>query len=155
VWSGLRAKFNGQLQRTRVEDPISGEMRNFSGFFRDWEWSVDLRRDDGAFSYGLEIADGDRFTFFRTDEFDSSFNGGPFGEAFVEYRPDARTAITFDINNLFNTPSQRERLIFFPQRAMPQASVREFRDRNRHLDFGITLKRSFGGGRGRGKPGLS
>lgn len=155
MWSGLRAKFSGQLQRTRVEDPISGEMRNFSGFFRDWEWSVDLRRDDDAFSYGLEIADGDRFTFFRTDEFDSSFNGGPFGEAFIEYRPDARTAITFDINNLFNTASQRERLIFFPQRATPQASVREFRDRNRHLDFGITLKRSFGGPSGRGKPRLS
>jgi hypothetical protein len=155
LWTGLRAKFSGQIQRTRVEDPISGEIRNFSGFFRDWEWSLDVRRDAGAFSYGFEVADGDRFTFFRTDEFDSSFNGGPFGEAFVEYRPDARTAITFDVDNLFNTGSERERLIFFPNRAVPGSSAREFRERNRHLNFGITLKRSFGGGNAIKEPGLS
>ncbi|NVD45318.1 outer membrane beta-barrel protein [Qipengyuania atrilutea] len=145
LWSGLRAKFSGQIQRTRVEDPISGEMRNFSGGFRDWEWSLDVRRDVGAFSYGLEVADGDGFTFFRTDEFDSNFNGGPFGELFVEYRPDARTTITFDVDNLFDTGAKRERLIFSPNRAVPQSSFREFRERNRHLNFGLTLKRSFGG----------
>lgn len=146
LWSGLRAKFSGQIQRTRVEDPISGEMRSFSGFFRDWEWSLDLRRDSGAFSYGLEVADGDKFTFFRTDEFDSSFNGGPFGEVFVEYRPDPRTAITFDIDNLFDTASQRARLMFSPNRFLTETATREFRERNRHLNFGITLKRSFGNG---------
>ncbi|MXO86513.1 outer membrane beta-barrel protein [Altererythrobacter aurantiacus] len=145
LWSGLRVKFTGQIQRTRVEDPISGELRNFSGGFRDWEWSLDVRRDAGAFSYGLEVADGDEFTFFRTDEFDSSFNGGPFGEAFVEYRADARTAIALEVDNLFNTGSKRERLIFSPNRAVPQSSFREFRERNRHLNFGLTLKRSFGG----------
>jgi hypothetical protein len=144
LWSGLRAKFNGQIQRTRVEDPISGEARNFSGFFPDWEWSVDVRRDAGTFSYGFVVADRDRFTFFRTDEFDSSFNDGPYGTAFVEYRPDARTAITLDVDNLFDTPSQRERLIFLPNRAAPELPLREFRDRNRHLNFGVTLKRSFG-----------
>lgn len=144
LWSGLRAKFSGQMQRTRVEDPISGEMRNFSGFFRDWEWTLDVRRDVDDFSYGFELADGDRFTFFRTDEFDTSFNGGPFGEAFIEYRPDARTSIIFDVDNLFDTGSRRERLIFFPNRASPESSAREFRERKRHLSFGITLKRSFG-----------
>ena len=155
LWSGLRAKFSGEIQRTRVEDPISGEMRNFSGFFRDWEWSLDVRRDAGAFSYGLEVADGDQFTFFRTDEFDSSFNGGPFGEVFVEYRPDARTAIIFDVDNLFDTGSKRERLIFFPNRAAPELFLREFRERNRHLNFGITLRRSFGGASASREAGLS
>ena len=38
---GARVKLNGQLQRTRVEDPISGETRNFTGFFPDWEWSAE------------------------------------------------------------------------------------------------------------------
>ncbi len=144
LWSGLRAKFNGQVQRTRVEDPISGEPRNFSGFFPDWEWNVDVRRDAGAFSYGFVVADRDRFRFFRTDEFDSSFNGGPYGTAFAEYRPDARTAITLDVDNLFDTQSLRERLIFLPNRAASELSLREFRERNRHLTFGVTLKRSFG-----------
>ncbi|NTZ42350.1 TonB-dependent receptor [Altererythrobacter sp. SALINAS58] len=155
LWSGLRAKFSGQIQRTRVEDPISGEMRNFSGFFRDWEWSLDVRRDAGDFSYGFEVADGDRFTFFRTDEFDTSFNGGPFGEAFIEYRPDARTFIILDVDNLFDTGGNRERLIFSPNRALPDSVAREFRERKRHLSFGITLRRSFGGESAIEKPDIS
>ena len=148
VWSGLRAKFTGQVQRTRVEDPISGEMRNFSDFFPDWEWNVDVRRDAGAFSYGFVVSDRDRFTFFRTDEFDTNYNGGPYGTAFVEYRPDARTAVTLDVDNMFDTRAFRERLIFAPNRADPEVAVRELRERNRHVNFGLTLKRSFGGGAG-------
>jgi hypothetical protein len=39
VWKGLRAKFNGTLQRSRVDDPISGDPRKFSGFYPTWQWS--------------------------------------------------------------------------------------------------------------------
>ncbi|RIX31629.1 outer membrane beta-barrel protein [Sphingomonas edaphi] len=143
---GVRVKFNGQLQRTRVEDPISGRNRNFSGFFPDWEWSVDVRHDLKDFSYGIVINDRDRFTFFRTDEFDTNYNGGPFGSAFVEYRPRPGTTITFDVDNAFDTSGNRNRLIFFPNRATPVGSINEFRERNRHLNLGLTLKQSFGGG---------
>jgi hypothetical protein len=146
LWSGLRAEANAMVQSTRVDDPISGESREFSGFFPSWEWSVDVRRDSGAFSYGFVVSDRDRFTFFRTDEFDISPNGGPYGTAFVEYRPDPRWAITFDVDNAFNTKGFRRRLIFLPNRADPEFSIDEFRERNRHLNFGLTVKRSFGGG---------
>ena len=146
LWKGLRAKFEGQLQRTRVDDPISGQPRNFSGFYPDWEWFTEIRRDAGAFSYGFAVNDRDRFTFFRTDEFDSNWNSQPYATAFVEYRPDARTAITFDVDNLIDTGATRGRLLIFPNRANPQVSINELRERNRHLNFGITLKRSFGGG---------
>jgi hypothetical protein len=145
LWSGLRARFNGQLQRTRVDDPITGEPRNFSDFFPDWNWELEMRRDAGAFSYGFTVADRDRFTFFRTDEFDSNRNTGPYGTAFVEYRPDARTAITLDVDNLFDTGAIRERNLFFPNRADPEERIDEVRERNRHVNIGLTLKRSFGG----------
>jgi hypothetical protein len=146
VWSGLRVKFNGLLQRTRVNDPISGDPRNFSDYYPDWEWNVEVRRDSGAFSYGFVVSDRDRFTFFRTDEFDTNFNGGPYATAFVEYRPSPRWAITFDIDNALNTSGNRNRLIFSPNRATPEFVFNEFRERNRHLNFGLTIKRSFGGG---------
>ena len=90
----MRVRFNGTVRRTRVTDPISGEKRNFSDFYPDWEWNVDVRRDVGAFSYGFVVSDRDRFTFFRTDEFDTNFNGGPYATAFIEYRPGPRTSIT-------------------------------------------------------------
>jgi hypothetical protein len=145
LWTGLRAKFNGTVQRTRVQDPISGETRNFSGFYPDWEWYTEVRRDSGAFSYGFAVSDRDKFTFFRTDEFDSNFNTGPYATAFVEFRPDARTAITLDLDNALDTGATRERLLFFPHRAAPLQSLHELRERNRHLNFGLTFKRSFGG----------
>ena len=148
IWSGLRAKFTGRIQRTRVKDPINGRKRNFSGFFPDWQWTMDVRRDAGKFSYGFVIEDRDRFTFFRTDEFDSNFNDGPYGTAFIEYRFRPQTSITLDVDNAFNGHGQRNRLLFFPNRSTPELILNEFRERSRHISFGLTLKQSFGGGGG-------
>jgi hypothetical protein len=146
LWSGLRVKFEGMVQRTRVEDPVNGRMRDFSGYYPAWEWSLDFRRDSGKFSYGLEFFDRARFTFFRTDEFDTMPNDGPYAEAFVEYRPDQRWAIRFDVDNLRNSHGLRERDIFLPNRDSPVFSIKEFRERSRHVTLGLTVKRSFGGG---------
>jgi outer membrane receptor protein involved in Fe transport len=146
LWKGLRAKFNGTLQRTRVDDPITGQPRKFSGFYPDWQWELDVRRDAGAFSYGFDISDNQRFTFYRTDEFDTNFNRGAYMTAFLEYRPTARTSIRFDAGNVLNTHAARSRLLFDPNRLQGEAVINEFRDRNRHRSFGITLKQSFGGG---------
>jgi hypothetical protein len=146
IWSGLRAKFTGSVQRTRVEDPISGEMRSFSGYFPNWEWRIDVRRDAGKFSYGLVVNDYRRFTFFRTDEYDTNFNGGPYGTAFFEYRPTPRTSLTLDVDNLFSTSGNRSRRLFRPNRADADEIIDELRERNRHRSFGLTLKQSFGGG---------
>ncbi|MEO7636956.1 MAG: outer membrane beta-barrel protein [Sphingomicrobium sp.] len=142
--TGTRLKITGQLQRTRVHDPISDSVRNFSDFFPDWEWRVELRRDAGAFSYGITVEDRAHFAFYRADEIDDNFNNGPFGSAFIEYRLSPRTSITFDVDNLFDTGASRERLFFDPNRTSPEPAVREFRERNRHMSFGLTLKQSFG-----------
>jgi hypothetical protein len=150
LWSGLRAKFTGTIQRTRVKDPISGDMRKFSGFFPAWQWRVDVRRDAGRWSYGFSVNDNQRFTFYRTDEFDTNFNGGPYGTAFIEYRPTAKTSITFNVDNVFETSGNRTRRLFLPNRAAPEDVIDEVRERNRHLSFGLTLKQSFGGSGGTG-----
>ena len=147
---GVRVKVDGTLQRTRVDDPITGEARNWSDFFPDWQWNIDVRHDIGNWSYGFVVSDRDRFTFFRTDEFDTQFNGGPYGTAFVEYRPRNGTTITLDVDNALDTSGNRHRLIFRPNRANTDFAIDEFRERNRHLNFGLTLKQTFGGGRGNG-----
>ena len=146
VWKGLRAKFTGTLQRTRVDDFITGEPRKFSGFFPDWQWDLTVRRDAGALSYGFEINDNQRFTFYRTDEFDTNFNRGAYMTAFIEYRLSPKTAVTLDFDNVLNTHAARDRLLFFPNRAEAGPGIDEFRDRNRHRSIGVTLKHSFGGG---------
>ena len=147
-WKGLRAKFNGTLQRTRVDDPISHQPRKFSGFFPDWQWDLNVRRDAGRFSYGFDISDNQHFTFYRTDEFDTNMNRGAYLTAFVEYRPSPRTAINLSIDNGLSTHGARERILFRPNRAQPDVLFDEFRDRNRHRSFQVTLKQSFGGAGG-------
>ena len=146
VWKGLRAKFDGVVARTRVEDPISHRLRRFSGYFPNWEWSVSVRRDSGAFSYGFSILDNQRTGVFRTDELDFSFNNQPFATAFVEYRPGPRTTLTFDVDNAIATHGLLERLIYFPNRVALVSVTRELRDRNSSPSFGFTLKQTFGSG---------
>ena len=146
--SGTRLKLNGTLQSTRVHDPISDKTRNFSDFFPDWQWSVELRRDAGALSYGFALNDRDKFSFYRANEIDSMKNGGIYGTAFIEYRTSPRTSITLDVDNLFSTKGLRERLLYDPNRTRPDPAWREFRERNRHPNIGLTFKQSFGGAGG-------
>jgi hypothetical protein len=148
LWKGLRVKFNGTLQRTRVDDPITHQPRKFSGFFPSWQWDLNVRRDAGPWSYGFELSDNQHFTFYRTDEFDINMNRGAYMTAFVEFRPTARTAINFSIDNALSTHAARNRILFRPNRADPDSVFDEFRDRNRHRSFQITLKQSFGGAGG-------
>jgi len=146
LWSGLRAKFTGTAQRTRVDDPINGKPRSFSGFFPNWQWDLNVRHDAGAASYGFELSDNERNTFYRTDEFDTNFNRAAYMTAFFEYRPSANTAIRLDVDNALSTHAARDRILFRPNRADQKFIFDEFRDRNRHRAFQITFKQSFGGG---------
>jgi len=148
LWSGLRVKLTGTLQRTRVEDPISHRQRNWSGFWPNWQYDLSVRRDAGKFSYGFELFDNQKITFFRTDEFDSNMNLGAYATAFIEYRPTPRLAINFSVDNALDTHAARDRVLFTPNRAHPTLVREEFRDRDRHPSFQITLKQSFGGATG-------
>jgi hypothetical protein len=146
LWSGLRIKGGGTLQRTKVEDPINHDMRKWSGYYPTWQWNADVRRDSGQWSYGFSVNDNQHFTFYRTDEYDTNFNGAPYWTGFVEYRPWADTSISLNFDNLAETSGNRQRTLFRPNRADPKFIFNETRERNRHKSVGITLKRSFGGG---------
>jgi TonB-dependent Receptor Plug Domain len=147
LWKGLRVRLHGNVQRTRVHDPISGELRDFSGFFPRWQWDADIRRDAGKFAYGFSMSDNRRITFFRTDEFDTNFNVAfPYTSAFIEYRPSKGQTLTLDINDLSNTPGARFRQFFSPNRTSGAPFANEYRWRNSHVRIGITFKQSFGGG---------
>ena len=84
--TGVRAKFDGTIQ-TRVHHRSATRSAFSNRHRRD---GVEVRRDINKWAYGFEISDRDKFTIFRTNEEDINFNGGIFGNAFVEYRPDAK-----------------------------------------------------------------
>nr|WP_294850097.1 hypothetical protein [uncultured Sphingomonas sp.] len=140
---GARLKANLVLQDTNVTDPTTGRDRAFSGFWPKWQWNLDYRHDLGKFAYGWNVSDRAKFSYFRTKEIDSNMNAKPYVSAFVEYRPSARTTIGFDIDNLINTHGSRLRQFAFPSRAS-EISLFEFRDRNSHRNYALTLKHQFG-----------
>ena len=69
--------------------------------------------------------------------------------AFVEYRPDPRTSITLDRRQCDQHAWHAKPVkSTIPNRARPGSFVlNESRERNRHLNFGLTVKRTFGGAR--------
>ncbi|MEO7564461.1 MAG: outer membrane beta-barrel protein [Sphingomicrobium sp.] len=144
LWKGLRASVDARVQRTRVKDPVSGEFRNWSDYYPDWDWSVDLRRDSGKFAYGFVLSDRDRFFNFRTDEIDSHPNIGPYATAFVEYRPSSQSSLTLNVENLLDTAGVNDRLLYFPNRTDPVPDVHDYRFRNSHMRVQLTYKLSFG-----------
>ncbi|HEX5257548.1 MAG TPA: TonB-dependent receptor plug domain-containing protein [Sphingomicrobium sp.] len=147
-WKGLRVKLHGNVQQTRVEDPISGELRDFSGFFPTWEWDADVRRDRGRLSYGFTAGDNARTTIFNTNRLDTRWNGGVFVSAFAEYRPTPKQTLRLDLNDISNVGGGRNLLEFFPNRTAGQPSVLDHRFRNSHVRIALTFKQSFGGSGG-------
>ena len=146
---GVRWKVETTFNRTRVEDPITHKMRRWTDNNANWpwfNWFTELRRDAGSLSYGIAASDRDKFFLFRTDEIYSNWNGGPYGTAFVEYRPDPKTTIRLDADNIFDTNANAHRLLFRPNRTIGDPTFIEDRERNIHTAFTLTLKRSFGGG---------
>ena len=89
-----------------------------------WQWNADVRRNFREMVVPFSRSTmRSVFTFYRTDEFDTNFKiAAPIGRRCVEYRPWANTAITFDIDNMFETSGNRDRLRFFPNRATPPIS---------------------------------
>jgi TonB-dependent receptor-like protein/outer membrane beta-barrel protein len=147
LWSGLHVRLHGNLQQTRVNDPIDGITRDWSGFYPRWLWDADIRRDAGKFAYGVALSDNRRATFFRTDELDTNYNVGfPYTSAFIEYRPSSRQTLTLNLDDISNTGGARDLIIYDPDRRQPDPSVHEHRFRNSHVRIGLTFKQSFGGG---------
>lgn len=138
-----RIKLAGTVQEHSVRDPITGLLRPWSGFRPNWSWSAELRRDLSKWSYGAEMYREDTSTTYRIDELDSFFNSGPFVLAFVEYRPDKRTTVRLDVENAADVAGQRRRLFFDPNRSAALPVVQEFRQRDAHVGFSLSVNRTF------------
>ena len=144
--ANVQLRSEATIQKTSVRDPLSGKRRAFSGCCPEWRWLVELRRDKGPLSFGATLKDRAKFGFFRTDEIDRNRNDRPFMTAFAEYRPDPKTTLRLDFDNVLQTAEQRQRQFFAPDRSAPSPVVDEFRDRNSRTAVTFSVRRGFGGG---------
>ncbi|MFM5949747.1 MAG: hypothetical protein ACKOPM_11040, partial [Novosphingobium sp.] len=138
-----RLKLNGTWQTHSVRDPLTGLDRPWSGFRPTWSFNGELRRDLNQWSYGVEVYRESKSTVYRIDEIDSFFNSGPFVIAFAEYRPDKKTTLRLDVENVGDVAGQRRRLFFDPNRTAALPEIEEFRHRNQHAEFTLSLNRTF------------
>ena len=140
---GMRASLYGSYVKTSVRDPYTQLVRSLSGnslFF----YTAELRQDLGQFAWSVSMSGNTGSTSFRLGETDTNQNASPSIAAFVEYRPNARTTVTFGADNLLDSPNKRWRYFYAPSRSTPNPFQQEYRERNGHRTLYLTVKRSFG-----------
>ncbi len=138
-------RWNGYVSvvDTSVQDPYTLRDRPFSNNSL-WYAETSFRQDLGQFAWGFEVSYGSASAAYRRNEIDRNRNGQPYVTAFVEYRPNPLTTVTFGLDNAIDTIGERERTFFTPDRRNPTPDAFEYRERNRHVIPYITLKRNFG-----------
>jgi len=128
---------------SQVIDPYTGRTRRFSGtdsLFTEWGFRQDL----AAFAWGVTATTRDHQTVYRRQEEDRFFRDNPRVNAFAEWRPDARTTVRLDIQNMTDAAFFRERRFFDPDRTAEAPVLLERRLRTRHVVPGLGISRTFG-----------
>ncbi|MDB5691512.1 MAG: hypothetical protein JWO81_575 [Alphaproteobacteria bacterium] len=140
---GGRLTVYGSYVSTAVDDPYTHRQRRFSGSSA-FVFDVNFRQDLGKFAWGVEASGNSAVTFYRLDERDRNWSGMPYINAFAEYRPDKKTTFTVSLDNATGVPAFRGRTFFFPDRRTADASLFEYRMRNKHIIPALSFKRVFG-----------
>lgn len=140
---GGRATAYFSLVDTSVEDPYTLADRHFSNYTL-WVLNVSFRQDLKRFAWGFNTYTNSGSTQYRRNEEDRNYRQNPYVEAFVQYRPDSRTTITLNAENLLNVKFYRERTFYQPDRSNPEPFLHEFRQRKENITPSLTIKRTFG-----------
>lgn len=143
-------RLNGSLtyNKTSVRDPYTLERRPFSGGpfggVTRYAYTLGFRQDLAKFAWGVDAKGNSGTTSYRRTEVDENQGIAPNVSAFVEYRPTRRWTATLGVENLFDIPAERYREMFTPDRTAPEPFAREYRERNSHQLWYVSLKRTFG-----------
>ncbi|HEX8644988.1 MAG TPA: TonB-dependent receptor plug domain-containing protein [Allosphingosinicella sp.] len=142
-WRGARLDARVQLQRSRVEDPLTGEDRSISNFLlrlvemslrhdvpdTDWAWGGSLSNVLGAPNY-------------RLTEVGRQWEGPVWTSMFVEHKDVFGLTVRASVTNLTGARSMWERTVFTGRRTGPVAF---FEDRNRDIGpiFSFSIRGRF------------
>jgi hypothetical protein len=142
-WRGARLDARLQLQRSRVEDPLTGEDRSISNFLlrlievgirhdipgSDWAWGGNFSNVLGAPNY-------------RLTEVGRQWEGPVWSSLFVEHKDVFGLTVRATVTNLTGARSMWERTVFTGRRTGPVAF---FEDRNRTIGpiFSFSIRGRF------------
>jgi hypothetical protein len=128
-WRGAKLDARVQAQRTRVDDPLTGESRPISGNLlhlfdvtlrhdipdSDWAWG-------GNMNYALYAKD------YRLTEVGRLWEGPVWASAYVEHKDVMGLTVRGTIGNIFGATSMWDRIVYVGRRTGPIQQI-EHRDR--------------------------
>ena len=118
------------LQRSQLDDPLTGIPRQYIGF-TDRLVTAQFRRDvpgsDWAYGGGFEYSHNQ--PRYRLNEIDRQHEGPIFDNLFVENKDVLGLTVRAQVTNLANARSKRERVVYAGRRNAAGIAFREDRDR--------------------------
>ena len=142
-WTGAKADLRFQAQRTRVDDPLTGEPRPISGTLlhlaevslrhdvprTDWAWG-------GAFSYALNSLN------YRLTEVGRQWEGPLWASLYAEHKDVMGLTVRAQVGNIFDARSLWDRTVYVGRRTGP-VSYYERRDRRIGPIFSFSVRGNF------------
>ena len=128
---GARLTVNGELSRTQVTDPVTGQQREIS-YSQESYINAEFRQDitQWRLAWGLTYSKGSQFQAFRFNEIDTN-EDGPDAALFVESTAFRGLKLRAVAENILNNEIRRQRNFFTPDRAGAFARLDE---RQREFD---------------------
>jgi outer membrane receptor protein involved in Fe transport len=122
-WIGLaggEARIKGMIQKTRVNDPLTGLSRSFSDE-PDWNYSIDVRQPLPGLKllWGLLYERADDVKLFRLHELRTTGLGEANLDLYVETTAIKGLVVRFTMQDVLLPVETRERAFFTPDRSSP------------------------------------
>lgn len=140
---GMRLEFEGVLQESEIDDPVTGVTREINDSTR-WRYEANLTHDipNTPWAWRVGVEQFRENPFFRLDQsFDFAFDK-PFSYFNITHKDVFGLKVTAGISNLLNWKAEREREIFEPNRNGLLVERQEFA-RQRGRRFNITVSDTF------------
>ena len=142
-WRGARVDLRGSFNRSRVPDPVTGNVRRISDDpIRDW--ALDFRDDipGTPIAFGGQITELIRGPTFRLDQYFRSQLARPVTTIYVEHKDVMGLSVRLSLRNLVNTYDDIRRDVSVDRRDGPLA-FSERQVRNIYLIGILTISGSF------------
>jgi hypothetical protein len=129
---------------TEVDDPVTGEARNLSGF-REWEARLDFRQDfpEQQWAWGWDyfwLSDGEVFRF--NEKRNMGFTDGDL-DIFIETTRFMGVTLRASVDGVIDNGEDRERIFFDGSRANGIITGREFQNTQRGTVFALNVRGTF------------
>jgi outer membrane receptor for ferrienterochelin and colicins len=143
-WKGAKLDLRVLLQHSRLEDPVTGQIRQYSGF-TDRIIEASLRHDvpGTSWAWGVSVENYHIQPSFRLSEFGTEFEGPNWASMFIENKDVFGLTVTARFSNWLNARSRWDRFVFDGPRDTGALLFTERRNRLIGPVFRFTVKGNF------------